>query len=202
MDDNDAIFKELDDFIEIEITDDERNKLQEKYSKLNTNDTFASDRVICNINFNDVINYQTIEANNAIKEYIRSGCEINEVLRGQCSKDISKIVKALLTELKPINKHNKKEYFEVYRAISNKYIDVSQGFISTSNILLKQFGIYYIKIYVPLNLPILVGNITNMLSNQSEYKNKTIYEILLPPMTPLKYIDSTHGIDNYIVIKV
>lgn len=58
------------------------------------------------------------------------------------------------------------------------------------------------KIYVPLNLSILVGNITEMLSNILEYKNKTIYEIILPPMTPLKYIDSINGIDNYIVTNI
>ena len=195
---DDDIFNELEEEINnMDITVEDRQKFQERSNIIDINVKIK----IIDINFNDVIKYQSDKGNNAVKEYIRSGCEINEALRGTCTRDIKDIYQKLLTEMAPINKNNKNEYFEVYRAMSNKYNDVSQGFISSSNILLTHFGSYYIKMYVPLNLPILVGDITSMLSNKPEYKNKTIYEIILPPMTLLKYIDTSDDIDNYIVTK-
>lgn len=193
--DDDDIFNELEEEINnMDIIDEDRQKFQER-SNINTKIK------IIDINFDDIIKHQSDQGNAAVKEYIKSGCEINEALRGNCRRDIKEIFHKLLKEMAPINKNNKNEYFEVYRAMSKKYTDVSQGFISSSSILLPHFGSYYIKIYVPLNLPILVGNITSMLSNIPEYKNKTIYEIILPPMTPLEYIDTTDDIDNYIVTK-
>lgn len=201
---DDDIFNELEEEINnMDITDEDRQKFQERSNSRSIIDINVKTHPlkIIDINFNDIIKYQSDKGNYAVKEYIRSGCEINDALRGTCTRDIKDIYQKLLTEMAPINKNNNNEYFEVYRAMSNKYTDVSQGFISSSNILLTHFGSYNIKIYVPLNLPILVGDITSMLSNIPEYKNKTIYEIILPPMTPLKYIDTSNHIDNYIVTK-
>jgi hypothetical protein len=58
--------------------------------------------------------------------------------------------------------------------------DTSQGFMSTSNILLPQFGNFHMKIYIPVSTPVLIRNISK------ETKIKDVYEIVLPENTVLQ----------------
>lgn len=97
--DDDDIFKELEDEINnMEITDEDRHKLQERSSNL------SEPIKTIDINFNDIIKKQDDKANKAVNDYITSGCEINTVLRSNCSGHLYEISKNLLKELKPINK--------------------------------------------------------------------------------------------------
>jgi hypothetical protein len=154
---------------------------------------------ICNIDYKYAYDNQTDKQKAAIDLYIMEGQNINRYLRGEYSEKKSKktidndnveIIDNNISRIKTMNACKNNSYYAVYRCMDHEYKgDKSLGYTSTnSNGILAGFGTHCIKIYIPINTPVLVGN-----SKDEKYKdlyatslnspqfNKNVsYEIMLP----------------------
>lgn len=153
---------------------------------------------VCNINYINADIQQSDEARSVITTYIKHGPELNARLRGApANKDLGIIRANIIKASRPITSNCQSDsYYIVYRAITNIYDkSINQGFMSSSNILIPQFGNFFMKIYIPIQTPVLVRNISK------EIKRNGVYEIVLPENTilePLGY-DSLSNYNIYIL---
>lgn len=141
-----------------------------------------------------------------IEKYINRGSEINAELRKPENERIidkkiieclNKLAQPLKNLLKEYDKEYKDNYIILYRNMSKEYTEKdSQGFISTSNIPLRGFGQYGMKIFVPIDTKVLVANI----SKQTNIENS--FEIILPKGTQLSLITEDNEYTYYVVLPV
>jgi hypothetical protein len=153
---------------------------------------------VCNINYIEADKQQSDEAKEVITTYVRHGPELNARLRGApATQDLGFIRKNIVKSSRPINTTCKPDsYYIVYRAMTNIYDkDINQGFMSTSNILIPQFGNFHMKIYIPIKTPVLIRNISK------ETNINGAYEIVLPENTMLEPLgfDSLLNYNIYIL---
>jgi hypothetical protein len=155
---------------------------------------------ICNIDdYKYAYENQTRDQKAAIYLYIMEGQNINRYLRTEYSEKKSKKsidndnvrkIDENISSIKTRNACKNNSYYAVYRCMEQEYKgDKSFGYTSTnSNGILAGFGKHCIKIYIPINTPVLVGNsrdekykhlYATSLNSQQFNKNLS-YEIMLP----------------------
>jgi hypothetical protein len=192
-DDDDDIFFDDDDDIFFEylkkkkIYEIEQNNLENKIlvQKITSN--------ICDIDYNYALTNQHNDKTSAMNDYINVGMEINSFLRNENGyrKDYIKKVQNLDSKFAPIPTEKKcaNSYYIVHRCIRKSIlINNPKGYTSTSNIQIPQFGNYCMKIYVPINTPVLVGSLDKTI--------RDAYEILFPRETTFLYLGNK-DMDNY-----
>jgi hypothetical protein len=161
---------------------------------------------VCEIDYKYAVSSQTSLQNEAIKQYISKGMEINASIRGDSGslsysrykEDIGKINASFAMISQPKELQKKKCYYIVHRCISKKELNQkSVAYMSTSSKPFTTdgaFGNYCFKIYVPIETPVIVG----VLKTHFDKDNKQIYEIVLPMGTKLVPMHGTNiGDDPY-----
>lgn len=147
---------------------------------------------VCEIDYEYAVSNQTGVQKDVMKEYINIGMELNAAIRGEGGRTIDdkldKLMKKLNENFAPI-KNNKKcgsgAYYIVHRCISKGLLILkSEAYMSTSNKKLVGFGGNCVRIFVPIETPVLVGDISKTTSMSNTY------EILFPIGTTLIPTDS------------
>lgn len=207
MSDSDDVDWDDDEFFQ-----DLKNKRLEQNNKdlkqIETNNLFFNKNIKPNIWNNIDYKYaydnQSKEQKDAIDLYIIEGQAINEHLRTsgydpKSNSPLNQNVKTIDNNIFKIKqpKYIDKSYYPVYRCMKTEYDkSFSSGYTSTnSNGVLPGFGVKCIKIYVPIDTPILVGNLKDVKYKNlflASYKDKRIsgnlgYEIMLPRGSVLAY---------------
>lgn len=139
------------------------------------------------------------DTQNCILDYVKSGSEINSALRENRAGEYKQKISCLDKKAVPLeqfldNKH-KSDYVTLYRAISTEYTnEKNSGFLSTSNLLIRGFGQYCMKIYVSIKTKVLVADISKHVNREG------IYEIILPRNTRLIFIGEKDNCSYYLAI--
>lgn len=146
-----------------------------------------------------------------IANYVKSGSEINAALRGaNKGQDIHEQeikgryaaeIKCLDELAKPINQLLKTsdDYIILYRTAHAQYDEnESSGYISAADRFLPGFGSEKWIIYVPVNIPVLVADISSAVKEVGKSAIQT-YEIILPRNTILHEVAATEKATYYIV---
>lgn len=151
--------------------------------------------------------FQRTPGGKCILDYIKSGSEINQALRSgdprykdtvSCLEKYSKPLKELIT--------GNFDYIVLYRNMTTDYDSgKSAGFISTANVPVPGFGTTTrMKIYVPMNTKVLVGDITSLVKNPSSSasldlsSSDKVFEFILPRGTALTLVEQdSRGFEYY-----
>lgn len=153
--------------------------------------------------------FQRTPGGKCILDYIKSGSEINQALRSgdprykdtvSCLEKYSKPLKELIA--------GNFDYIVLYRNMTSKYDSgKSAGFISTANVPVPGFGVTTkMKVYVPMNTKVLVGDITSLVKNPGSSASldlslsDKVFEFILPRGTTLSFMgENDKGVQFYSV---
>lgn len=138
---------------------------------------------VCEIDYDYAVNRQSSDQNSVMIKYISIGAELNAAIRGENEKSIDyTLIKKLNENFAPIKnkKCSSSAYYIVYRCITKEGVILkSEAYMSTSNKTLVGFGGNCVRIFVPIETPVLVGDLSETTSMPNTY------EILFPTGTTL-----------------
>jgi len=123
------------------------------------------------------------QARVCIADYIARGSEINAMLRSGDYKIYKSTITCLDEHAVPLKTLLKttEPYTILYRSMQTEYSPESSiGYTSTADRLLTGFGKYWMKIYIPTSVKVLVGDITDAVKTPLSSDKITTYEIILP----------------------
>jgi hypothetical protein len=148
---------------------------------------------VCEIDFEFALDKQTYLQKSVMSDYIRDGMDFNAAIRGEGGRPINReLMKRLDENFAPIKidkKCSSSAYYIVYRCISKELKDmdrVSKSYMSTSNRTFGgRFGSYCFRIFVPIETPVLLGDISETTSIPNTY------EIVFPIGTTLNHIEGS-----------
>lgn len=130
---------------------------------------------------NLVQTFKEHDKKSCILDYVKRGPELNFKLRQDNSSD--PLVKCLEDNAMSIKSliRNSGDYIILYRSMTKDFdTSKSKGFLSTSNRIIPGFGNYWMKIYVPTSIRILVTDISKETKDISKNEIQKTFEIILP----------------------
>jgi hypothetical protein len=153
--------------------------------------------------------FQNTPGEKCILDYVKSGSEINQALRSGDSTYRETVI-CLDKYAKPLKELivGNFDYIVLYRNMTSSYESgKSSGFISTANVPLPGFGrTTRMKIYAPMNVKVLVADITKLVKNpRSSSSNDllsydNVFEFILPRGITLNLVDrDSNGVDYYTI---
>ena len=175
-----------------QLSEDEEKRLSKTITERIKNEREKQTKIkenICEIDYKYAESNQTPQQKQDMAKYIKNGMEINAYIRDplkmknykEMTKDIDKQLsksKGIMTKETFVGK-----YYIVYRCLiesnPDKFKTKTEWFMSTSNEKITGFGSSCLRIFVPIETPVLVGNISDNVSSENTY------EIVLPRNTEL-----------------